>query len=73
MNRGNDQSDQSLKGYFRRRSYIPLQDLFIVDLEERLLSDVLTLFQFGLFLFKTLYSGVAVETVISYSQKLNNF
>lgn len=73
--RENNQLDQSAEEYFRRSIYIPLLDSIISDLEERLSSDVLELFQLGVYLSKISFSEVDLvavrETARIYSQLLS--
>ncbi|KAF0754637.1 zinc finger MYM-type protein 1-like [Aphis craccivora] len=72
--RENNQPSQSAEEYFRKSIYyIPLLDSIIVDLEERLSPEVLSLFQLGVFLPKSEYSKVdlvAVREAVKIYQKL---
>ncbi|KAL5239764.1 hypothetical protein ACI65C_007174 [Semiaphis heraclei] len=73
--RENNQPGQTAEEYFRKSIYIPLLDSIIADLEERLSPEVLSLFNLGVFLPKTVYSEVDLvavrEAVKNYTELLH--
>ncbi|KAL4105032.1 hypothetical protein QTP88_020307 [Uroleucon formosanum] len=73
--RENYQPGQTAEEYFRKSIYIPLLDAIIADLEERLSPEVLSLFNLGVFLPKTVYSEVDLvavrEAVKNYTELLH--
>ncbi|KAL4107537.1 hypothetical protein QTP88_017869 [Uroleucon formosanum] len=73
--RKNNQPGQTGEEYFRKSIYIPLLDSIIADLEERLSPEVLSLFNLGVFLPKTVYSEVDLvavrEAVKNYAELLH--
>lgn len=54
---------QSVVEYYRRTVYIPLLENIISDLKERLSSDVMNLFNLGVFLPRTTYTNEDLESV----------
>ncbi|KAL4153097.1 hypothetical protein QTP88_000930 [Uroleucon formosanum] len=73
--RENNQPGQTAEEYFRKSIYIPLLDSIIADLEKRLSPEVLSLFNLGVFLPKTVYSEVDLvvvrEAVKNYTELLH--